>query len=164
LHRHSIASDRYRFSLPFLPNRAIHVIAEAPPTKEKNTMISTAEALGTALAPVAEAPKATQKASVAKRARAIAPKKAKSGKKASPAKKAPKGAKKASGARDGSKAATILDLLKRKDGATVKELMKVSGWQAHSVRGFLSGTVGKKLGLTVISTKDEDGRTYSIKG
>jgi hypothetical protein len=42
--------------------------------------------------------------------------------------------------------------------------MKVTGWQAHSVRGFLSGTVSKKLGLTVISTKVEDGeRTYSVK-
>src|SRR5512146_892125 len=111
-------------------------------------MISTAEALETALAPAAEAPKAAPKASGAKRARTGAPKKGKSGKKTSPAKKAPKapkGAKKAAGARDGSKTATILDLLKRKDGATLKELMKVSGWQPHSVRGFLSGTVGKKL-------------------
>ena len=127
-------------------------------------MISTAEALETALAPVADAPKATQKASVGKRARNVAPKKAKSGKRATPAKKAPKGAKKAVGARDGSKTATILDLLKRKDGATLKELMKASGWQAHSVRGFLSGTVGKKLGLAVTSTKAEDGeRSYSVK-
>jgi hypothetical protein len=128
-------------------------------------MISTAEAMEVALAPAAEAPKATPKASAAKRVRTVAPKKAKSGKKASPAKKAPKSAKKATGARDGSKTATILDLLKCKDGATLKELMKVSGWQAHSVRGFLSGTVGKKLGLAVTSTKGEDGeRTYSVKG
>ena len=127
-------------------------------------MISTAEALETALAPVADAPKATQKASVAKPARNVAPKKAKPGKKASAAKKAPKAAKRAAGARDGSKTATILDLLKRKDGATLKELMKASGWQPHSVRGFLSGTVGKKMGLAVTSTKGEDGeRTYSVK-
>ena len=127
-------------------------------------MISTAEALEAALAPTAEAPKATPKASGAKPARTVAPKKAKSGKKASPAKKAPKGAKKANGARDGSKTATILDMLKRKNGATLKELMKVSGWQPHSVRGFLSGTVSKKMGLAVTSTKGVDGeRTYSVK-
>ncbi len=42
--------------------------------------------------------------------------------------------------------------------------MKVTGWQAHSVRGFLSGTVAKKMGLEVTSTKGEDGdRSYSVK-
>ena len=67
-------------------------------------------------------------------------------------------------ARDGSKTAQILDLLKRPGGVTAKELMKATGWQAHSVRGFLSGTVGKKMGLTVTSTKGEDGeRTYRVK-
>jgi hypothetical protein len=162
-HRHSIASDSYRFGLPFLPTRVIHVIAETPP-KEKNIMISLAEAPETATALAVEEPKATPKASAAKRARTVAPKKGKSGKQATPAKKAPKSANKAAGARDGSKTATILDLLKRKDGAMLKELMKVSGWQPHSVRGFLSGTVGKKLGLAVTSTKGEDGeRIYSVK-
>src|SRR5712672_2593208 len=60
-------------------------------------------------------------------------------------------------ARDGSKADKILELLKRPVGATSKELMKATGWQPHSVRGFLSGTVSKKMGLAVTSTKDEDG-------
>jgi hypothetical protein len=42
--------------------------------------------------------------------------------------------------------------------------MKATGWQPHSVRGFLSGTVGKKMGLTVISTKGEDGeRSYAVR-
>jgi Protein of unknown function (DUF3489) len=136
-----------------------------PANKGENAMISTAEALETATAPTREEPKATPKATGTKRARNVAPKKAKASTKAKSAKKAPKTAKKAAGARDGSKTATILDLLKRKDGATLKELMKVSGWQAHSVRGFLSGTVGKKLGLAVTSTKGEDGeRNYSVKG
>jgi Protein of unknown function (DUF3489) len=127
-------------------------------------MISTEEALETAMAPAAEAPKATQKAGRAKPARNIAPKQGKSGKKANAAKKAPKSAKKATGARDGSKAAKVLDLLKRPGGATAKELMKATGWQPHSVRGFLSGTVSKKMGLAVTSTKGEDGeRTYSVK-
>jgi len=41
--------------------------------------------------------------------------------------------------------------------------MKLTGWMAHSVRGFLSGAVGKKMGLTVESTKREDGdRIYKI--
>ena len=133
-------------------------------------MISSTEATETALAPEAEQPKATKKASAGKRGAHVAPAKAKSGKKATPAKKttsakkAPKAAKKATGSRDGSKAAAILDLLKRKDGTTLKELMKATGWQAHSVRGFLSGTIGKKMGLALTSTKTEDGeRTYSVK-
>jgi hypothetical protein len=42
--------------------------------------------------------------------------------------------------------------------------MKATGWQAHSVRGFLSGTVGKKMGLAVTSSKGDDGeRRYSVK-
>jgi len=111
-----------------------------------------------------ERPKANKKARIAGKGAHVAPKKGKPTKKASPAKKAPKGAKKAAGARDGSKTAKVLELLKRPSGVTAKELMKATGWQPHSVRGFLSGTVGKKMGLTVTSTKGEDGeRTYSIK-
>ena len=111
-----------------------------------------------------EPPKPARKATGAKRARNVAPKKAKAGKKASRAKQAPKGATKATGAREGSKAAKVLALLKRPDGATLKELMKATGWQAHSVRGFLSGSISKKMGFTVASTKSEDGeRSYSVK-
>ena len=118
----------------------------------------------TASQATAEKPKATKKASVSQKRAHVAPAKGKAAKKAKTSKKAPKGKKKADGARDGSKAAAVLDLLKRPDGATLAELMKVTGWQAHSVRGFLSGAVGKKLGLAVTSTKGEDGeRTYSIK-
>ena len=88
-------------------------------------------------------------------------------KKVAPAKKAAKKAAtpKAEGVREGSKTAKILDLLKRPGGATSKELQKATGWQPHSVRGFLSGTVGKKMGLAVTSTKGDDGeRSYSVKG
>jgi len=89
---------------------------------------------------------------------------AKAAPKAKAPKKGPKAVRKAGAARDGSKAAKILDLLKRPEGATLKGLMKATDWQAHSVRGFLSGTIGKKMGLKVASTKTEDGeRTYSIK-
>jgi hypothetical protein len=132
-------------------------------------MITDSEETATAQATAtAEPPKATKKAPAAKRARHAAPAKARSGKKASPAKKAPKAARagkpaKGKGVREGSKTEAILDLLKRPGGATAKELMKATGWQPHSVRGFLSGTIGKKTGLTVVSAKTEDGeRTYSV--
>ena len=53
---------------------------------------------------------------------------------------------------------------RRRGGASLKEIMKATGWQVHSVRGFLSGTVGKKMGLTVVSTKTGDGeRSYCIQ-
>ena len=59
----------------------------------------------------------------------------------------------------------MLELLKRPGGATLKGIMAATGWQAHSVRGFISGTLGKKLGLAVESAKGENGeRTYSLKG
>jgi len=115
-------------------------------------------------------PKPNKKARVAPRRAHVAPAKAKSARKATPPKKAPKGrrtkpeAAKPKVARDGSKTAKILDLLKRPGGATSKDLMKATGWLPHSVRGFLSGTVRKKLGLTVTSTKGENGeRTYSVE-
>jgi hypothetical protein len=141
----------------------IHVIAET--TAKGENMTSIAEETETAQAEAAsEQPKGTKRGRVRAQRAHVAQKKAKSGKKASPAKKAPKSAKKATGARDGSKGAKVLELLKRPDGATLQALMKATGWQAHSVRGFLSGTVRKKLGLTIVSTKAEDGeRSYSVK-
>jgi len=109
-------------------------------------------------------PKPKKKARVAPRHAHVTPKKTNSAKRATSAKKAPKGAKKAKSAREGSKTNNILDLLKRPGGVTAQELIKFTGWQPHSVRGFLSGTVGKKMGLTVTSTKVEDGeRSYSVK-
>jgi hypothetical protein len=130
-------------------------------------MIANTEQTETSPASVAAEPKATKKATAGKRGANVAPKKGKPGKKASPAKKAPKtrkSEKKGDSARNGSKAAMILELLKRPGGATSKELIKATGWQPHSVRGFLSGTVRKKMGLEVISTKGADGeRSYSIR-
>ena len=132
-----------------------------------------AETPATAASPV---PKARKKAHAAPRKPRVAPAKAKSGNRTTPAKKGPKGAKaaqpaktakpakKESGARQGTKTAKVLDLLKRPKGATLKELLKATGWQPHSLRGFLSGTVGKKMGLMVTSAKGEDGeRSYSVK-
>ena len=121
----------------------------------------TTEATGTAQATAAEKTKAGKKARVGPKRAHVA---SKAVPKANASKKSPKAAKKTGVARDGSKAAKVLGLLKRPDGVTLKELMKATGWQAHSVRGFLSGTVGKKMGLTVTSAKGEAGeRTYSVK-
>lgn len=65
--------------------------------------------------------------------------------------------------REGSKSTIIVGLLKREGGASLQELMDATGWQKHSVRGFLAGTIGKKMKLTLTSTKKEDGtRVYSI--
>ena len=126
---------------------------------------SIAEETGSAQAPATgEKPKANKKVRVAPQGAHVAKKKGKSAKKARQAKKTPKGAKKAKSARVGSKTDQVLDLLKRPGGASAKELMEATGWQPHSVRGFLSGTIGKKMGLAVTSSKGEDGeRSYSVK-
>ena len=61
------------------------------------------------------------------------------------------------------KAELILSLLRRPKGASISDLSKATGWQAHSVRGFLSGTLKKKMGLAVVSEKDTKGvRRYRI--
>jgi hypothetical protein len=139
-------------------------------TAERGNRMTSNTEQETAATATAAQPKATKKARVGERARHVAPAKGKTGKKASPAKKAtkaakaPKATKAQSKARSGSKTESVLDLLKRPNGATLQELMKTTSWQAHSVRGFLSGTVRKKLGLDVVSTKGEDGeRSYSVK-
>jgi hypothetical protein len=68
------------------------------------------------------------------------------------------------GFREGSKTETILGLLNRPGGATLQQIMQATNWQAHSVRGFISGTVGKKMSLTVVSVKTGDGeRSYSLE-
>lgn len=62
----------------------------------------------------------------------------------------------------GSKTFTCLALLERPERATVAELQKATGWQPHSVRGFLAGAVKNKLGCAIVSTKDDRGRVYRI--
>ncbi|MGD1096531.1 MAG: DUF3489 domain-containing protein [Bryobacteraceae bacterium] len=66
-------------------------------------------------------------------------------------------------ARDGSKKAEVIELMRRKSGATLAEIMKKTAWQSHTVRGFVSGTLVKKLGLKVDSFRTEDKeRAYRI--
>jgi hypothetical protein len=85
-------------------------------------------------------------------------------KKATPAKKRAKARQKPAGARQGSKTSKVVDLLKRSGGATLKEIMRATGWQAHSVRGFISGHLGKKMGLSVRSFRRDGERVYALKG
>lgn len=65
----------------------------------------------------------------------------------------------------GTKAEAIVALLNRKGGASLTDLQKATGWQPHSVRGFLSGTVRKRMGLNLESTKSAEGeRRYALDG
>jgi hypothetical protein len=111
------------------------------------------------------------------------PPKGKSAKKATAAKAAPKGKKaalkgkkaakaqeaqaKESGepktARAGSKSEGVIAMLKRKGGATLAEIMAHTGWQKHTTRGWVSGFLGKKMGIAVESFKSDKGeRVYRI--
>ena len=119
-------------------------------------------------------------AAVAERGAHVAPAGASSKKGATRTKKAPtarrnakgakprasapkKEAKEAKAPREGTKKAKILALLERKEGATLAQMMKATGWQKHSVRGFLSGALGKQMGLTIANAKAEDGeRVYKL--
>jgi hypothetical protein len=58
----------------------------------------------------------------------------------------------------------VLELLRRPEGATLADIQSSTGWQPHSVRGFISGALGKKMGLTVESIKTDAGdRVYRFK-
>ena len=61
-----------------------------------------------------------------------------------------------------SKQARIIAMLRTPSGATLEAMVDASGWQQHSVRGFLAGVVRKKLGLNLISGVGEGGRVYRI--
>ena len=58
----------------------------------------------------------------------------------------------------------VLTLLSRPQGASIEDIMQATDWQMHSVRGFLAGTVKKKLGFTLTSSKANDEvRRYRIQ-
>jgi hypothetical protein len=105
----------------------------------------------------------TTKTETANAKKARASKKAVKAKKAETRKKTAKATKAKGTAKPGSKTAIVLELMRRKEGATLAEIAKATDWQNHSIRGFVSGHVTKKLGLKVESTKSEAGeRTYRI--
>lgn len=65
--------------------------------------------------------------------------------------------------RAGTKQALLIEILRRPEGATLDEITTATGWLAHTARGAMSGALGKKLGLVVVSAKDDTrGRVYRI--
>jgi len=122
-----------------------------------NGVAETSEATPEAAPAPAKAGKAPKAAKGARKAAKVAPAKTKASKTA----KAAKTATSAPVPREFSKKAIVLDMLRRKGGATMAEIMKATDWQCHSVRGFISGTLTKKMGLSIESTRSESGeRTY----
>ncbi len=65
-------------------------------------------------------------------------------------------------ARTGTKHAQVVAMLQDQLGTTIAAIMAATGWQQHSVRGFLAGVVRKKLGLNLMSEPGEGGRVYRI--
>jgi len=61
-----------------------------------------------------------------------------------------------------SKQDAVIAMLRRPEGATVDEVVRATGWQRHTVRGVFSGTLKKKLGLTLAWGQEERGRVYRI--
>lgn len=64
--------------------------------------------------------------------------------------------------RSGTKQDIVLRMLRASSGATIADMMRATGWQQHSVRGFLAGVVRKKLKLDLISEPAEAGRIYRL--
>ena len=65
--------------------------------------------------------------------------------------------------REGTKQSVMIEMLRRPQGTTLAEIVEATGWQAHTVRGAMAGALKKKLGLTIISEKDETkGRIYRL--
>jgi hypothetical protein len=64
--------------------------------------------------------------------------------------------------RDGTKEALLIEMLRRKEGATIPQIVDALGWQPHTVRGAFAGALKKKRGLTVTSEKVDGTRVYRL--
>lgn len=140
---------------------------QASPTETTATAAVAGQSASPAPTPTKKASKKAARPVGKKTSKATAPKKeAKpaAGNKPAKAVASKKHAQAADGQpREGSKKQIVLDLLRRKDGATMAEIAKATDWQNHSIRGFISGQLTKRMGLTVESAKNESGeRTYRI--
>jgi hypothetical protein len=164
---HTAALKPYKifsiFRLAFIPNLS----DECHRSITGGYGMKTEEAIATN-APTNEAP-APKKRSASKKAATPATKKA--AKTTKPKRRAKTETKPASkkaakdAERAGTKQAIVLELLRRPEGATIAEIAKATEWQAHSIRGFISGHVTKKMGLKVESSKNDAGeRTYRLIG
>ena len=149
-------------------NVPAHTASEKPdqPSAAEPTLATTGES-GVAATPedIGESVEAASDTPLAPQTPDVAPPEAPATKKATRTKKAPKPVTE-KGTREGSKTSRVIELLKREGGVTLKELMTEMGWQSHTTRALMSagGSLAKKHGLTVVSTKGENGeRNYSIK-
>lgn len=65
--------------------------------------------------------------------------------------------------REGTKQSTLIELLKRPEGASLAEMVQATGWQQHTIRGAMAGSLKKKLSLNIVSEKtDGQERKYRI--
>jgi hypothetical protein len=91
------------------------------------------------------------------------PKKARRSKRQNDPDQAAASTTRAAGGKKVTKSDAVLKLLRSTKGTTIAAMVDATGWQAHSVRGFLSGTVKKKMGLAILSDAGKDGvRRYRI--
>ncbi len=138
-------------------------MTNAEATTAAGTAAATPQGAAAAPTPAKAATKASQKKAAPKAKTGAKPAAAKT---TAPASKQAKPAAKVRKpeARDGSKQSAVLDLLRRKEGATAAEIAKVTKWQEHSIRGFISGTISKKMTLAVESVRNQQGeRVYRVK-